>query len=199
MTAVLIPSNLIPIARTNADWAMDIAFAGEPDWVGSQVSVIFARQGLPGHAFEATIGDGLLEPTADLAVALRIPQATWEEAPPASYSVQVRRLKAGAIDDAAAFVVDLQKGLSGLLDGPGSAPILSGAGELVGNVVVNRVGSVQVVRGAGTQDPAGPAWPPGLIVAPTEPELPTGEQALWLQSGLGPDGDQYGLFLVTGD
>lgn len=41
--------------------------------------------------------------------------------------------------------------------------------------------------------------PPGVTISATEPPLETGDQALWLKFGLGPDGDQFGLFLVTGD
>jgi hypothetical protein len=168
MAAVLIPPYLVPTARTNADWAMDIAFQGE-DWTDSTVSVIFGRRGLPAYSVEATIGDGLLASTADLAVALRIPASTWAGAPPADYTVQVRRLKDGAIDDAATFTLKLERGL-----GPvavDSAPILSGAGDVVGSAIVDRIGStVSVVRGGGTQGPEGP--PPSLSTAtPLAPAL----------------------------
>lgn len=59
MAAALIPAGYVPIARTDADWAFDITFQDE-DWTGAGVSVVMARRGLPTHAVEFTVGDGVL-------------------------------------------------------------------------------------------------------------------------------------------
>ncbi len=149
MSAVKIPDASVPIARTDADWAFDIAFRDE-DWTGREISVVFARQGLPALVFEASIGDGVLTPDADMAVALRIPAATWADKTPGRYSAQVRGLEGDNRDDAAVFTVTLVRGLSDLLDSPLPAGLPVGDGLVAtGGVIVNRAGRVEVVRSAG--------------------------------------------------
>lgn len=38
-----------------------------------------------------------------------------------------------------------------------------------------------------------------VSIGPNEPTVPTGQSALWVQTGLGVDGDQFDLLVVTGD
>ena len=147
MAAALIQQAQVPVARTNADWAFDIHFEDE-DWSGDDVSVVFARQDLPPQGFEVSVtSGGVLEPTVDLSVAIRIPAAVWADKKPGAWSVQVRRIGGGEKDDAAVFRLKLEAGLSALLDAPGRAPVLSGDGVSEGGIIVNRQGRVVVVRG----------------------------------------------------
>jgi hypothetical protein len=53
--------------------------------------------------------------------------------------------------------------------------------------------------GVGPRGPQGDTGPMGTVVSDTEPTVAPGESVFWVQSGLGPEGNQYGLFVVTGD
>ncbi len=126
MSAALIPAQLVPLARTDADWSFDIGFPDE-DWTGSDVKVAFARQGLPRETFEVEVGDGIETPTSEMACALRIPASVWADRSPGTYSAEVRKLDGSAVDDAAVFKVLLYQGLSDL-DGDEVAPPPAGDG-----------------------------------------------------------------------
>lgn len=141
MSAALIPSMHVPIARTDADWAFDIDFQDEA-WTGSEVKVAFARQGLPAEQFEidAVSTDGT-------ACAIRIPAATWAGKTPGTWSAEVRKFDGEAIDDAAVFRVLLSRGMSDTT-GPAGPP--AGDGVAVGGVIVSRVSSAVVVRAGST-------------------------------------------------
>jgi hypothetical protein len=149
MAAAKIPDLLVPIARTDADWAFDLVFSDE-DWTGRAVSVTFARQGTPAEAFEATVGDGIDTPTSELAVALRIPATDWAARRPGVWSVQVRSVHGPATDDAAVFNLRLVKGLSQLLTAAApAAPTVGDGIAAEGGVIVTRSGAVEVVRAGG--------------------------------------------------
>ena len=160
MSAAKIPDVNVPIARTDADWSFDIAFRDE-DWTGRAVSVVFARQGLPATVFEVSVGNGVLTPATDLAVALRVPAEVWADKPPGRYSAQVRGIADDEIDDAAVFTVTLAKGLSDLVSAPAPAAAPQGDGlAATGGVIVNRAGRVEIVRSAGAAGWKG--WSPIL-------------------------------------
>ena len=146
MSAALIPANLVPVARTDADWAFDIDFQGE-DWTGSEVSVWLGRQGLPAVRFEAPE----IIPTSDMACAIRIPEAIWATKEQGTYTVEVRKIDGDAIDDAAVFKVMLYRGVS--VEGTVAPP--AGDGVATGGVIVSRVGHVTVVRSGGIMGPPG--------------------------------------------
>lgn len=197
MSAAKIPDTYVPIARTDSDWSFDIDFTGE-DWTGSGVSVAFVRRGQPACSFEASVDGGLETPTAELSCALRIPAATWADKTPGVYSVQVRKIDGAEADDAAVFTVKLVRGLSDLIDPEAStceAP--AGDGTATGGVIINRAGSVAIIRSAGVRGPTGP---PGVTIGPTfTGSLETGAQALWVKTGLGDGGNQMDLIIVTGE
>ncbi|ADL00709.1 hypothetical protein [Brevundimonas subvibrioides] len=152
MSAALIPSTLVPVARTDADWAFDLMFPAE-DWTGSEVRIAFARQGAPVCTFEVIAAS----PTSEAACAIRIPAGAWADRPIGTYSAQVRRIDDAAIDDAAVFSLRLVRGVSDLVAEPASGPVLVGDGSAVGSVVVSRQSVVSVVRGgAGPVGPQGP-------------------------------------------
>ncbi len=158
IAAALIPDHLVPVARTDADWAFDIDFEGE-DWTGSQVQVAFARQKLPVCVFQIEAE----APTADMACSIFIPEAGWDDRPPGSYTVEVRRIRDGATDDAAVFTLELVRGVSDLVTTPGAAVPPIGDGVAIGSVVVTRGATLSVTRGAaGPRGPIGPAGD-GLI------------------------------------
>lgn len=155
MAAALIPAGYVPIARTDADWAFDITFQDE-DWRGSGVSVVMARRGLPTHAVEFTVGDGVLAPANDLSVALRVPAARLADMPPGLYSAEVRRIDGEDIDDAAVFEMRLERGLADYLSEARSASEPRGdMGFVQGGVIVSRTTKVQVVRAGGVQGKPG--------------------------------------------
>lgn len=150
MAAALIPAGYVPIARTDADWAFDITFQDE-DWTGAGVSVVMARRGLPTHAVEFTVGDGVLVPAADLSVGLRVPAARLAAMPPGLYSAEVRRIDGEDTDDAAVFEMRLERGLADHLSEARPAGVALGdAGVAQGGVIVSRTTKVQVLRAGGT-------------------------------------------------
>lgn len=165
MSAAKIPGPLVPPARTDADWAFNIGFRDE-DWRGSAITVVFARQGQgPSQAFLATIGDGLLEPAEDLAVAIRLPVETLRDKAPGVWSVQVNRVAGGIVDDAAVFNLRLIKGLTDVLLGGGpAAPAEGDDGVAPGGVIIARAGSVEVVRAGGREGDPGPPGQDGVAV-----------------------------------
>lgn len=149
MAAALIPSGYVPLARTDADWAFDITFQDE-DWTGAGVSVVMARRGLPTHAVEFTVGDGVLAPADDLSVALRVPAARLADMPPGLYSAEVRRIVGEDTDDAAVFEMRLERGLAEhLIEARPAGVMLGDAGAATGGVIVSRQHVVTVVRAAG--------------------------------------------------
>ena len=155
MAAALIPAGYVPIARTDADWAFDITFQDE-DWRGSGVSVVMARRGLPTHAVEFTVGDGVLASADDLSVALRVPAARLADMPPGLYSAEVRRIDGEDTVDAAVFEMRLERGLADHLGEARSASEPRGdMGLAQGGVIVSRTTRVQVVRAGGVQGKPG--------------------------------------------
>lgn len=155
MAAALIPSGYVPIARTDADWAFDITFQDE-DWTGAGVSVVLARLGLPTHAVEFTVGDGVLVPADGLSVGLRVPAARLADMPPGLYSAEVRRMDGEDIDDAAVFEMRLERGLADHLSEARPAMGARGdTGVAQGGVIVSRTTRVQVVRAGGVQGKPG--------------------------------------------
>ena len=155
MAAALIPAGYVPIARTDADWAFDITFQDE-DWRGSGVSVVMARRGLPTHAVEFTVGDGVLASADDLSVALRVPAARLADMPPGLYSAEVRRIDGDETDDAAVFEMRLERGLAEHLSEARPAGVAFGdAGVAQGGVIVSRTTRVQVLRAGGVQGKPG--------------------------------------------
>lgn len=155
MAAALIPSGYVPIARTDADWAFDITFQDE-DWTGANVSVVMARRGLPTHAVEFTVGDGVLAPADDLSVGLRVPAARLAAMPPGLYSAEVRRIDGDETDDAAVFEMRLERGLAEHLSEARPAGMALGdMGVAQGGVIVSRTTRVQVVRAGGVQGKPG--------------------------------------------
>ena len=155
MAAALIPAGYVPIARTDADWAFDITFQDE-DWTGAGVSVVMARRGLPTHAVEFTVGDGVLAPANDLSVALRVPAARLADMPPGLYSAEVRRIDGEDTDDAAVFEMRLERGLAEhLIEARPAGVALGDAGVAQGGVIVSRTTRVQVVRAGGVQGKPG--------------------------------------------
>lgn len=144
MSAALIPPALVPVARTDADWALDISFQGE-DWTGDTVKVAFARQGSPVDPFEIEAE----APTENTGCIIRVPAETWADKKPGVFTVEVRRFSGSTIDDAAVFQVQLYRGISDHASVAGAAAAPAGDGAAVGNVIVNRAGAVTVVRGGG--------------------------------------------------
>lgn len=161
MSAALIPARLVPIARTDADWAFDIVFQDE-DWTGATVRVAFARIGGIQTPFEIEA----LPPTADLSCAIRFRPTDLTDKEPGVYSVEVRRFGSdGAIDDAAVFEMRLLRGVSEV-EPNRSAPQPIGDGTATGGVIVSRQSVVSVVRSAGIRGDPGP---PGLPGDPGDP------------------------------
>lgn len=197
MSAALIPAQLVPIARTDADWAFDIDFQGE-DWTGSTVKVAFARQGLPVEAFEIDT----VTPSADMACAIRLPADTLTTKEPGTYTVEVRRFEADAIDDAAVFRLMLYRGTS--VDGAVAPP--AGDGTATGGVIVSRISSVTVVRSGGVMGPPGTgdaaqtAFNDALTMLGVD-NVQDAIVALYALIGSGPmpEPGEPGLLLETGD
>jgi hypothetical protein len=163
MSAALIPAQLVPIARTDADWAFDIDFQGE-DWTGSEVSVAFARQGLSATRFEVET----VVPSAPIACPIRVPASFWADKPAGTYTVEVRKIDAGAIDDAAVFRLMLYTGGTDTRE-PVAPP--AGDGTATGGVIVSRVSSVTVVRSGGVMGPPGATNADFIAFDPTGTDL----------------------------
>lgn len=155
MAAALIPAGYVPIARTDADWAFDITFQDE-DWTGAGVSVVMARCGLPTHAVEFTVGNGVLAPINDLSVGLRVSAARLADMPPGLYSAEVRRIEGEERDDVAVFEMRLERGLADHLSE--ARPAMGARGDMgvaSGGVIVSRTTKVQVLRAGGVQGKPG--------------------------------------------
>lgn len=167
MSAALIPAQLVPIARTDADWAFDIDFQGE-DWTSSTVKVAFARQGLRGDGPPEPLFEiDAVTPSADMACAIRLPASVLATKEPGTYSVEVRRFDADAIDDAAVFKLMLYRGTS--VEGTVAPPV--GDGTATGGVIVSRVSTVTVVRSGGIMGPPGATDADFIAFDPTGTDL----------------------------
>lgn len=150
MSAALIPARLVPVARTDADWAFDIAFP-EEDWTAAdEVRVAFARQGLPAVRFEV-----LAAASAEVACAIRLSADELSERAPGRYTVEVRRIAGDETDDAAVFELVLVQGLSDAADRQAPSPI-GDATTVSGGVIVTRTSKIEVVRAGGITGPPGP-------------------------------------------
>lgn len=145
MSSALIPPRLIPVARTDADWALDLTFP-EENWTGAVVKVAFARRGLPAVQFEI---DAEI-PAPDMACAIRLERAFLSDKRPGVYTAEVRRFQDGAVDDAAVFEMKLVQGVSDI-SASQPAPQLVGDGEATGSVVITRKTRLEIIRAGGTR------------------------------------------------
>lgn len=145
MSTALIPARLIPVARTDADWALDITFP-EENWTGAVVKVAFARQGLPAVRFEIDAE----VPAPDLACAIRLKHEFLSDKTPGVYTAEVRRFQNGEVDDAAVFEMKLVQGVSDV-SMIQIAPLPIGDSEATGSAVITRKTRIEVIRAGGTR------------------------------------------------
>ena len=158
MSAAFIPARLVPIARTDADWAFDILFEGE-DWTGDEVSAAFGLQDGLASPFSISAQD----PTAELACSIRVPASELGDKKTGLYTVEVRRTRGDMVDDVAVFELQLLQGISDL-SAARRAPRAEGDGAASGGVIV-MPGRTTVVRSGGLAGPPGAPGPgeAGLI------------------------------------
>lgn len=56
-------------------------------------------------------------------------------------------------------------------------------------------GSVGAAGPQGPQGPAGPGGPHNIYIQPAQPAFGAGEKALWVQTGLGPSGNDVSFWI----
>lgn len=203
MSAASLPMPIDP-ARTDADWTYDITFylddLGTPEaWDGYTATLALVPRPEALRVSKSFLltseAAGGLEMLAN-GVAIRVAAAALADRAIGVYDFELRRHKDGAIEAVLVGSVAIEQGLSAIVAGQLATGPVVASGGTGGVKVVRGANGVRVVRGGGTRGPSGP---PGVIIGPDEPDLQTGHQALWIQSGLGPDGDQFDIRIATGE
>lgn len=138
MSAALIPSAEVPIARTDADYAFDIRVRDQ-DWTGDDVRVAFTLQGRVPETFEINV-----TPTSDVAVPIRILAADLHDVTPGIWTAEVRRFSNG-VKAVAEFRWQLFRGVSAFAQVgiAGRPPV--GAGRANSGVIITGSDTVVLV------------------------------------------------------
>lgn len=195
----------LDVVRTGAQWSQDFVFTladkvtPQSAWVGCTAEVILSPRSLPSR-LAGTVrlaAEHVSVVQGEARVRVRVPMGTTPDFQIGDYVVEINRLDSDDQRYPAAFG-DLRvvQGQSRVADGNYPEGDIGGLGATVGTVIVTAIGST-VATGTG---PQGEPGRPGVSVGPTFTEvLATGEQALWIKTGVGIGGGQIDLILVTGD
>lgn len=191
--------------RAGAHWAQDFVFTladrvtPQAAWEGCTAEVILS----PRSALLRSSGTVRLDSEhvsvveGEARVLVRVPMTVTPDFRIADYVIEINRIDADDERWPAAFGdIRVVQGQSQIADGADPEGDVGGLGAVAGSVIIAATGSTYAT-GTG---PQGQPGPPGVTVGPTfTPTLATGQQALWIKTGLGDDGDQIDLILVTGD